>query len=280
MNGGTLVAGPYLGEFGWEVGCWNPRIRRLALDFERTVVLTRAECAPLYEFAARVVPVEVVPGSSNYVHGTLARPAPEIAGDFHVTPTRELVRAEHLAFADPAIDPHAAGKCWHLFGTWRRPAPADVCLALRPPKLSGTTLDERKAYPEARALELAELLVGVGYRLACIGGPDNRTVPGALDLRGAPLAVQMDALSNALVCVGPSSGPMHLAQMCGCAVVTWYDATPAAVVSSVARYTRTWNPWGAPVRHLGGLPTPQAACMATMQLADRVEQLRSQELAG
>jgi hypothetical protein len=272
---GTLIAGPYCGEFGWEVGCWNPRIRRIARNFARTIVLTRASSAPLYEFASRVVPIEVEPDTSDFVHGELAAPAPEVEGDVRVLPTPELVRMElaQMRFSPSELERDVA-KTWRLFGRWRRPTPTDVCLALRPPKLHRGQLLEHKAYPEALGIELAQRILGLGLRVACIGGPENRWVPGTVDMRGAPLGDQLDALANALCTVGPSSGTLHLAQLCGCAVVTWYDAPPVAVESSRARYTRAWNPWASPLRYLEPRPAPEHVAAAVAELAELVRRQR------
>lgn len=85
----------------------------------------------------------------------------------------------------------------------------------------------------------------IGRPCICIGLPEAaRAVPGTIDLRGADLQAQMDALRSAAVAVGPSSGPMHLASMCGCPHVTWAGGVEAGYTAK--RYREWWNPLGTP----------------------------------
>lgn len=270
--GRTLVAGPYAGEFGWEVAAWVPRMRRAARDFSRVVVLTRASSAPLYEFASRVVPIEVVPGTSNFVQGELAAPPPAVRGDLRLEPSADLVRLEEFAFRAPdsaaAADVESA-KAWHRYG--RAGAPRiDVALALRPAKLFAGRLDATNTYPADRADALAAKLTAAGLRVGCIGGPESGLAAGALDLRALPLRELFDVLASARLALGPSSGPLHLAQLCGCPVLAWYAAqSPSRVVASRVRYARLWNPFRTAWAHLGGVPSASAAADAALELLER-----------
>ena len=98
---------------------------------------------------------------------------------------------------------------------------------------------------------LARLMVkeGIAQRIVCIGLPDTaRMVEGALDMRDAPLSGQMDILAAAQLAIGPSSGPMHLAQHCGCPVVVWCGGGKEERRRTAMRYRKGWNPFNVPAR--------------------------------
>ena len=53
----TLFAGPWLGEFGWELLCWQGFVRKVSRGYERTVVYCPAGREALYaDFADTVIP--------------------------------------------------------------------------------------------------------------------------------------------------------------------------------------------------------------------------------
>ena len=62
-----FVAGPYVGEFGWEVFSWQPMVRRAWLeaerktDAERCIVVTKHPSQPLYPWAGEVLGLEDLP---------------------------------------------------------------------------------------------------------------------------------------------------------------------------------------------------------------------------
>jgi len=89
---------------------------------------------------------------------------------------------------------------------------------------------------------------GLAPQIICIGTRDHALgVEGALDMRDAPLQRQMDVLASALLAIGPSSGPMHLASLCGCPHVVWCGGGAAERSTTVGRYRSGWNPHGTPV---------------------------------
>jgi len=88
---------------------------------------------------------------------------------------------------------------------------------------------------------------GVAGRIVCVGSPDaSQAVPGCEDARSLPLAQQMDVLHSASYAVGPSSGPMHLAQHCNCPVVVWCGGGQSERSETSGRYIKAWNVFGAP----------------------------------
>ena len=83
-----------------------------------------------------------------------------------------------------------------------------------------------------------------GYRLASIGTQADRHIEGTADRRGIALAELLDLMAGALLTIGGSSGPMHLAAACGCDLVVWGDTKTRFWETLETRYRQTWNPFG------------------------------------
>ncbi len=269
----TLFAGPYTGEFGWELACWNPRLRRHVErgGYDRVIVCGPRSSSYLYEFADEYVEVEVLPGTSDFMQGTLATPAPPMPdGELEVLqPPWEWCAEELKNFRRPFQGPEV-DKSWRdLSRVDLGVRSADVCLAFRPPKLFNGKLHEDKAWPIDRCKELDHQLRAVGVDVAYIGGSDNYCFGSAgedmgEDMRGTPLEAQCAVISSACITVGPSSAPLHLSQLCSTGVVTWY-ARPR--VESEGRYESWWNPFGAPQRFVGThQPSVSEVYAAVMEL--------------
>ena len=45
----TLLAGPWVGEFGWELFCWQGIVRSISKDFDKTIVIGRPGHGTIYE---------------------------------------------------------------------------------------------------------------------------------------------------------------------------------------------------------------------------------------
>jgi len=87
-----------------------------------------------------------------------------------------------------------------------------------------------------------------GYRVAAIG-TEAYCPPGAADLRGIPLDELMNIMAGAKVFVGPSSGPAHLASLCGLPHIVWTDRDWYSAIRATnrERYEKLWNPHATPV---------------------------------
>ena len=45
----TLLAGPWIGEFGWELFCWQAFVRKQSRKFDKTIVISRPGNKFIYE---------------------------------------------------------------------------------------------------------------------------------------------------------------------------------------------------------------------------------------
>lgn len=274
------VFGVYLGEFGWELCVWNPLVRKMAREFDHVTVIAPPGSRCLYEFADEFVPLEPLPGTSDFMNGSAkhadvkaaVQPARSLTAE-HIWPAdldrrTGVVRRELERFAVSRRGQEQPEKEWRRLRAELVPFPGyDVALAFRPEKTFNGRTYADKAYPLELAREVAQRLLDAGYRTLNIGGPDNFDVPCTFDVRVLPLDMQICELSSCRVTVGPSSAPLHLSQLCEIGVVTWYNRPRS---ESAGRYQHAdgsrgglWNPFDAPCTFLDGVnPSPIAVCAA------------------
>lgn len=245
----TLYAGPWIGEFGWELCWWNPLVRYAATRHDRTVIAARETSRYLYEFADEFIPVQA--DATEFCGGKLLSQLPDVECDEVLSPGK--------AFANRKLDKLA----WRKLGSPETRV-ADVICAFRPPKVMGGRVHPGKDYPEAMCDELVADLMSGGLTVACCGWKENYCPPGAIDMRGTTLGEQCDAIASALCAVGPSSGTIHLASLCGCPHVTWY--TPKTHPHLNTRYKVQWNPFDTPVTFVDGHPPSPSAIAAAVRI--------------
>jgi len=234
----ALYIGPWYGEFGHEL-MFVAMARAYAEGYDHVTACSRASSAALYadfadEFIAHDIQCE--PAMAGTTHETvpdrkaLARwipPATE-ADRFpgHVYSGNEPIVSrrygQQVEREEGLVVVHARNRVKHV---------------------------PTRNWSQSQWNRLARLMVkeGIAKRVVCVGLPDTaRMVEGALDMRDAPLPEQMDILAAAQLAIGPSSGPMHLAQHCGCPVVVWCGGGAAERHRTAMRYLATWNPFHAP----------------------------------
>ena len=203
-KGRTFRPPPWTGEFGWEVMSWAPWCRAQSRAYARTEIVTFGASASLYaDFADRVTD-----------HGGAGRSL-QYPKDFGMYYSNRP-GFEHVRYGRPVtgldLVCHVRGIGRKAVINWRRWG------------------------------ELAELLVRAGLRFGVVGTPVDGMLPGAVDLRGVPLAGQMNAIAGSRLAVGVTSGTMHLAAACGTDLVVWGDTKTRYRETLEQRYKETWNP--------------------------------------
>ena len=236
-----LFAGPWVGEFGWELMNWQGLLRALRPRYGRIVVCARESSRALYEGVADGFVPHAIRGQANA----------HVA--FDVRNPEELRRV--LEAIPPGAD--------HLPPLAHVPAEAQAFVRLGDPARAAGRVDVlvhargREAVPgrnwsAAKWMELLSVLDGAGLRVGAVGlAADTLDLPGIADFRDRPLGAVMDLMAAAQLVVGPSSGPMHLASLCGAPHLVWTDRrTYGMGKTSREKYERWWNPLGTPVRVL------------------------------
>jgi hypothetical protein len=239
----VLFAGPWVGEFGWELCWWNPMVRSMAENFEHVIVAAPESSRYLYEFATEFIPLKTE--GWRFAEGKLLTKVPRVCnGSKTLGPTAlweelGLQECDALRTGEATLTP----KKWRVMApSVPFPPVADVLCAFRPEKRIEDRVVPGKDYSIEKCAEVVELLLREGLQVACYGGRDNYFFEGTIDLRGLPLDVQCAALSAAKCAVGPSSAPLHLASLSQCPHVTWSRISEDVAI----RYEMHWNPFQTP----------------------------------
>ncbi len=241
-NRKSLWAGPYSGEFGFEIMTWQANIRRLGRGYDVTV-----GCKP----TSRALYADFTDKFWDVPHGTSA--SENTSGCKRMDDgDRAIVRnfrgdmPSNANYIRPQIFFPSKGT-FISYGNKRHGSAYDVVFHARYMMKGG---DHRRSAPMEWWDELAGGIYGLS--IACIGLKScSLTLPMATDLRDIPLTETMDILASSRCIVGPSSGPIHLATLCGCPQVVWTDTTHVGGYdkkSNVHKLEQYWNPFGIPTR--------------------------------
>jgi hypothetical protein len=252
MSKKTLIAGPWVGEFGWELFAWQAYVRALSRNFGKTTIICRESSAALYaDFANDFIYANPKTGlaDSFFMYGL----------DTHSFLQKILMDNKRLLTAGTTIfgprrigvPPYTHHTVSVNFGEYQTKPEYimyggeaslsfDYVLHIR-----DRDLRKEDNWSIENWKQLLALLVSGGSRVACIGTiEESGCIEGAEDLRGMGLDALLNILSSAKCAFGPSSGPMHLASLCGCPHVVW------SINQNFLRYTENWNPLGTPILFL------------------------------
>jgi len=240
-----LICGPYVGEFGWELFFWSGYCRALSRHFDQTIVITRPGRNMLYEDFANVEnysppPHGVADCENNSAftdeefkilvekYGTDAswfRPFPQDRGPFGVHWAQPVWVQQVNGFLSPEyISRDRKNDLKEKIIIIHARNRADVRPVDNPP------------------IEMLNALVQVlksKYRVVTIGQRGNSMwVEGTEDWRNQSLSAITALMDQAVCVVGTTSGPMHLASLMGCPVITWqWDYEKMWY-----RFSSAWNP--------------------------------------
>lgn len=243
----TLFAGPWIGEFGWELFCWQGYLRARSHEFDRVIIASRPAMEPLYadfcdEFIPYVPQGLSVSGYKNLGHAEWPDLSDQrdfkeyISGKFYIGFNRDNPSRSSKAFLN---------QDFFKYGTPTPTLTYDIVLHIRQTDKknsgwrNGWELDVWQDF-------LAELQKTGSYKVCCIGDPGNAGVlDGCEDQRGLPMNELFNLLAGSRVLAGPSSGPMHLGSLCGCPHVVW-----SGEHANQAKYEKFWNPFSTPVEYI------------------------------
>jgi hypothetical protein len=266
----NLLAGPFAGEFGYELMQWQGFVRARRPLYEEVHVLTYPGRDYLYE------------GCQVHHHGIDLKKAGYWYGRISPAEARQMAvaKAAEIGLTDYDIfDTSLLCTKHHKRLFWRQefrlleeppvnPSPYDVVFHFRNVRKEGS--DAQKNYAVALADELVQSCRAAGLTAACIGHPDYSYCPADCpDHRSVDLRQTVAAISTGRLVVGENSGPMHLANLCGKPTVIW------AQHQWRVNYSLRWNPFQVPIYVAANdtcQPEPARVCGA---IQDALAGLRS-----
>lgn len=237
----TLLAGPWIGEFGWELFHWQGFIRSISRQFDRTIIVGRKGHDVLYEdfsdgyieFDPKSYQTDGWRCKNSVDHLPLIR---SINHDRYVDGTTFDTGCRYTE--DGVVDTNNSIK-WSMQSFFNYSnscklwTPYDIVLHARH-KHSGERSSERN-WSIDKWNELSSRLKHLS--IASIGTTQSSLhVNGTDDCRDLPLRDVISLICCSKIVVGPSSGPMHLASLCGVSHLVW--SSPY----NRNRYETSWNP--------------------------------------
>lgn len=242
----VLLVGPWIGEFGWELFCWQGYVRKLSAEYDKTIVLGRPTNKLLYEdFADEYIPFDPESfktdawnchGSKNYSEIVKSIPHTKyLNGRFDIGMRythKGVVDTKGIFFKEQKfIKYEVSGKIEHKFNE----EGYDVLFHCR----NKTTGNDRNwgydKWKELYKILNKDILVG------CIGNDEAFHIPGTDDLRNINLKELVKIMGKSNLIIGPSSGPLHLASLSGLKHLVW------STEYNRKRYEKDWNPLNTPL---------------------------------
>lgn len=239
----TLYAGPWVGELGWEIFGWQGAVRAMASDYDRVIVGCRPGHEALYrDFADgfRLLPS----GSLTDRAHCEDQPEEQVSGYFEKAAGNPRNR-----WLQPQCFP-PDGQRLIKYGKPDEKLRYDVVIHARRSDKFAT--DERN-WPFENWCELATRIAGL--KTCSIGLAQQADyVPGTVNHLGVKLAEVMDMLASSRLIVGPTSGPIHLAALCGTPTVVWTNRSHIGMkgMTNESRLREQWNPFRVPVDIIDG----------------------------
>jgi hypothetical protein len=245
----TLVAGPWVGEFGWELFAWQAYIRSLSRNFDKTVVISRSNSEHIYrDFADDFIPYDVKTGESDsffMVGCDLNKALKTIILDNQLQKNENMVLVPPRRVGNPPFTHYTKSIA---FGN----------MQIVPEYIE---FESNKNYDydyvfHARNRQLRKqdnwsvenwhnLRDSLGGKIACIGSnSQSMHIEDTDDLRGITFEETVGVIKSSMAVFGPSSGPMHLSSLCGTPHIVWSKK------ENRSRYEEYWNPLKTPVLFL------------------------------
>jgi len=249
-----LFAGPWVGEFGWELFTWQAYLRKIAKTYDHVTVCSRPGREFLYQdFADQFVPF--TPPSENvtmwanygldehYINTVLSPPL----GTDWLEPRSMLSKLHEKQKNQPGLT---------LLQTFTPQDQEFIKYGNNPSKdkafdivIHARNRQDAKAWPEKNwPMDRWDAFVTrfSNMRIACVGHPSAaKSVSGTIDLRGIPLSNLADVLASSKLCIGCSDGLLNFAALCCTPRLIWTNRSEAN--KNIDRHTKCWNPFNAPV---------------------------------
>ena len=229
-----LVAGPYVGEFGWEVFSWQPLVRAAFLSgrWDRCLSYVGPGRQWLYRFAE----TRTLPNMPKHEPECLAYanlPAHKVELEALMNTAVEAAKAEMMGMADigtinyasiPSLnDPMYANGQPDLLRPDRFITRGGGAIVLC---VRDRALSDHRNWSYVKWAKLAGLLIDEGLAVTVVGHitkPNEWQMPsGVVDLTNKTTIddlIQIFSMSG--MAIGGSTGTLHLASRCGCDHIAW-----------------------------------------------------------
>lgn len=242
-----LFAGPYCGEFGWTLFCWQGFLRWIVEqhELEDVVICGHDDTKVLYDdFCTTWISHNTYPTNPDCWTGHMTIPqwwSGLVGRDdiFFAPNTNHIYYTANWGRYSEDWSDSFLRQSFIPYGTSGTDRGYDVLLHIRHTTKNNTGY---RNWPIKKWLELKDKLLNLDLKVACIGTKDSSLwIEGTDNLRGISLEQLADIISSSSVIAGPSSGPLHFASLCKTPQVVW------SAMYNYNRYMYHWNPFHTPV---------------------------------
>lgn len=231
----NLLARTHGMEFGWLITTFVPYLRHKASEYNKVVIACRRGEEYLYEFASDFEYIYENGRSDRWLFNDKKIKMPLLLqkkynGYKQIVPTRRKCTKDKRKF--------------RKYGEYTPELKYDLVIHAR----SEAKYDrEDRNWPKARYIKLLKELRKNKELAVCSIGTKKGAyhIKGTEDLRDISLKQLCNILASSRLCIGVSSGPMHLASHCGCPHVVWTDNRYQKSIGGTnkKRYKKLWNPF-------------------------------------
>lgn len=271
-----LVAGPWIGEFGWELMCWQGMIRAKVASnkYEKVIILNTPGKEDLYNLPNVSYEAVKLPERCGYANGYGryfdSKEEERKLYDWCISYSKlkqKKLRDQGFKKIDFILPKYGSSEWTPTFWPYQK----FVCYSKEEDLIEKMTIAlviRNRSFGNNRnhGLEwwksLADRLINAGFVvLEC---------PHILK-------EAMKTLSTADLAIGGSTGGLHLASLCGCPHYVWgggsdelWGAGPWNISNRI-RYEWAWNPLGTPVIYdaLGWQPKVEDVYSGTMKTLEK-----------
>jgi hypothetical protein len=235
-----LLAGPWVGEFGWELFCWQGYVRKLSKSYDKTIIIGRPNqkflyedfCYEYIEFDPKGYKTDSWMCHDCTINNDLINKIPHtdyLSGNFDIG----FRYNQNGAFDIKGLFNQQVFK---KYKSDTLDESYDIIFHCR----NKSTGSDRN-WDKNQWVELYNLLKKDNFKIACIGNGEAFHVDGTNDLRNVSLSDLVSVMNKSKLIIGPSSGPMHLASLSGLKHLVWSSE------HNKSRYLNVWNPFNTEV---------------------------------
>lgn len=260
----NLYIDPYIGEFGWELFCWQGFLRRRAKDYEHVTVVCKTGHDFLYrDFANTIIHFNLnndtedmwMNKSSGFTPLQLQHHMQYAMGvneNFDVIKYDEYKSrwwdSEHLTLNQDIMSFNRWPSLTEIYIDDKYLSPiADVLICVRNTGKCNTSFRNWSVHGTVNhAKDFVKAMNNAGLTVGCVGKSMSALhIDGTEDYRDISLDDLTAIMSNSNVLVAPVSGTIHLAALCNLPQVTW-----ATKNEHIDRIETSWNPFNTKVYSL------------------------------
>ena len=228
-----LAAGPWIGEFGHELFTWQAYLRRLSKDYDKVIISSRPGHELIYkDFCTEFIEFISDENNCSCSRNYNTKYDPSIFSKYEYT---DLIKPTSHWNINPL---------YFKYGNFLKEKQYDIVIHARNIKMQKAPIQTDIQYKESRNWSYENWLIVIDYlkknKLKCctIGRKNSafsfHGIDNLLDLSLSDLA---DIFKSSKLAIGPSSGPMHFASLCGCPHFVWSSKV------NIAKYKIGWNPF-------------------------------------